>query len=545
MIRRLLNDPLIFAIVSAIAGAIIWELLRYCKHLIWNKRVIRNEMIAVLDEANKQADQQHYDVAIKEYDKLLENIKKKDFPDLYSFAQRGKGICYLALARKLKQEQEFNLAIHYVKDAIEEFKSTQRVLNNGQFIDEFKYPAEIIKTYFTLGSAYEGLSDIRKKEGNLFEAISYYQKALEICGLYETNEALFEMYYKSFNNIGICYGKLAQIKERKANLEKAIEYFDKALKICKNIKDADSYSQVLIQKGNCYLMLSRAISKSESINKSIEIYSEAVEIIKTRMDLEKVTNPNYASAQIGLGNSYQYLANFAFQDIQDCIERSIKHFDEALKYTSSKELNKISEIKNNKALAYKSLAKALEPKKNLNEAKILFEDLLKTYNIADYPYQHAQTLANLAIVYGELSEYQEQNDLKQNLIRKSIEYFKEVIKTIYNKEKFPDRYLDNCNNLATAYINLASITGKNGDIMESINYSEEVTHATNHSTFQYTKALLNLGIGYSILYQNEKDETKKIQAENYFKEAMMLLKDEKDEIYYEAENNLKKLKQLL
>lgn len=413
MIEKLLDNRWIFALLNAIVGAIIWEIFRYCKRFVWDKRLIRNEMEAVLNEANKQANQGRHEIAIKEYDKLLENIKKRDYPDLYSFAQRGKGMCYLGLARKYKQEQEYNLAIQYVKDAVEEFKKKKRIYQSGQFIDEFKYPPEIVKTYFTLGSAYEGVSDIREKENNLLEAISYYKQALDICELYEANEALPEMFYKSFNNIGICYGKLAEIKEVKLNLERAIEYFDKALEICKKSNETNSYNQILIQKGNCYLGLSRQTSKLENNIKAIEIYSDALKSMETQMDIGKGVSPAYTGVHIGLGNSYQYLANYPSQDIQSCIEKAINHFDEALKYIPGKEINKTLEIINNKALAYKTLAKTIEPDKNLNESKALYEKLLKTYKIVDYPYQYAQTITNLALVHGDLANYHSQVDLKE------------------------------------------------------------------------------------------------------------------------------------
>lgn len=542
MVDKLFTNPLIFSILSAILGAILWEVLKFLTNSSWDRWVRRKEWMRIIEETNRHCDSGNYDIALSEYNKLLVKINVRYFPDLYSLIQRGMGLCYLEAARKNKQENGFNLAIGFFENALFEFESKKSILKDGKVIKELKYPLECVKTYILLGVAFEGLSYVRNMDSNLKKAIFHYQNTIDICNQYESQEALSEMYFKSFSNIGICYAKLSEISEKDANLNAAIEYFNKSLKFCDEKTQSDDYSVILIHIGNCYLSLSNVSNILENILKSIGVYSEALTKIENELDVELGKNHICANANIGLGNSYLRLADFPNQNTETCIEHSVNHFNNALKYTAKEEVYKLSEIKNNLALAYRILAKARNSKENLNKARELLEEILQIFNIIDYPLNYANTIYHLAIVNGELAECEDVYDDKKRYSNESISYFDQA-KRIFTKEKYLDKYLDICNGLATQYINSTMLGDCKQNLEKSISISKDVISSIKPASnlFAYTKALLNHGIGHINMYQLERNIVNKTEAENNFKEVIEQLEYEKNGIYYEAKRNLDKI----
>jgi len=539
MVDKLFTSPLIFSIFSAILGAILWEVLKYLKYLVWNKLFIRKELTSQLNEINEISKSGDYINSLIEYNKLKDRINLKSFPDLFHQVQRGIGLCYLETALKNKQENEFRLAMRALQIAESGFALRSYRLVAGNFLKELKYPLELVKTYILLGVTFQGLAYVRDAENNLNQSIKYFTEAINLCDHMGLQSELSEFYYKSYNNLGISYARLSDVREKNANLIKSIDYLKKSLENCDKEKQSDNYSAVVIHIGNCYLNLSRVSNELMYIKESINLLSEELKRIEKNLDREISIDGSYANVHRALGNSKLKLAYYPGQDMVSTIEESISHYNTALRHTSQDEIYNLSELKNNIALAYRALASVKDKKVNLDIAKSLFEEILPVFNLIDYPLNYAQTIYHLGITNGELSESDDNYDSKKSYSSESIAYFEEVIK-IYTKDKFPIKHADACNALATQYSIAAKIADSQLNIQKMIELSDYVLSIITQSDdrFTYSKALLNRGIGYLNKYKHHGQLNDKKIAEDDFNKVITLLDNEKNNLYYEAQKYL-------
>jgi tetratricopeptide (TPR) repeat protein len=533
--KNILNDPWFISITSFFIGFIISKLYKYIKHSFWDKKIQKNKIENSIKEANNLYESDNYELSLEKYDKTLEIFNKKDFPELYGIIQRGIGNCYLSLAQINKNEQLLKLAITYFNYALIVFDEKKQILDKGLISRKYKYPLQFAITKTNFAVAYAGLSNIRNKKENLEKAISACKDSLKI---YNLNE-IPEKYALAMNNLGTYYSRLAEIIDREKNMTKAISCFEEALKFYDEINYPYNHSSTLMNIATSHIILSKVSNKLENILIAIDKYKRALKII----DIEKDKSKLYASGQDGLANAYVELANL--QDTEENIRKAISAHDEALKFTPDHELEEIARIKDNMGLAYQSLAKFKDGKENLREATKLYIESLKIRTIIDYPLDYAHTQIHLGTALGELANFEDSENAKENLLNKSIECFNEAHK-IYSQQKYPDKYLSINNHLATSHINLSNISDKKKNIEESIKFSNIVTSSTNpmDNLFIYSKAALNLGIAYANLAQIEDKEGNYRKAELYFEEVIKLLENENTNDYNLAKHYLEKLQSM-
>ncbi|MGH7901400.1 MAG: tetratricopeptide repeat protein, partial [Thermodesulfobacteriota bacterium] len=373
--EKVLNDPWVISITSIFVGIIISQIYQYIKHSLWDKKKQANKIQNSIKEANNLHESDNYELSLEKYDKTLEIIDKKDFPELYGIVQRGKGNCYLSLAQINKNEQLLILAMNYFDYALMVFDEKKQILNKGLISHEYKYPLQFAITKTNLAVAYAGLSTIRNKKENLEKAISACKDSLKI---YKLNE-MPDKYPLAINNLGTYHSRLAEIVDREKNMTKAITCFEEALKFYNENNYPDKHSSILLNIATSHILLSKVSNKLENILVAIDNYQRALKII----DIEKDKSKLYANGQDGLANAYVELANL--QDREENIRKAISAHNEAFKFIPDHELEEIARVKDNMGLAYQSLAKSKDGKENLKEAIKLYKESLKIRTIIDYP----------------------------------------------------------------------------------------------------------------------------------------------------------------
>jgi tetratricopeptide (TPR) repeat protein len=135
--------------------------------------------------------------------------------------------------------------------------------------------------------------------GEVIKAIEYYEKALKIAQ--EIGDKQGEGTW--IGNIGTAYSDQGEVK-------KAIEYYEKALKIAQEIGDKQSEDTWLGNLGNAYRSL-------DEMNTAIEYYEKALKIAQEIRDRQ--------SEGIGLGNlgtAYNTIGN---------VTKAIEYYEKALK----------------------------------------------------------------------------------------------------------------------------------------------------------------------------------------------------------------------
>jgi len=155
------------------------------------------------------------------------------------------------------------------------------------------------------GEAYNNLGLAYRSNGDYDRAIEYYQKALKI-DLKQLGPGHPDVAIR-YNNIGLAY-------KRKGNYNKALEYYQKALKI--DLKQlGPDHPDVAIRYNN----MGRAYAGKGDYDRAIKYYLKALNI-----DLKQLgsDHPNVAIRYNNMGAAYQRKGNY---------NRALEYYKKALK----------------------------------------------------------------------------------------------------------------------------------------------------------------------------------------------------------------------
>lgn len=115
--------------------------------------------------------------------------------------------------------------------------------------------------YNNRGVAYNELSEVKDKQANLDKAIQDYNKAIE----------LDPKNVNAYNGRGFSYSKLSEVKDKQANLELSIQYYTKGIEL------DDKLAQV-------YNNLSALYFSQNQTDKSINTAKKSVDILEQKLD---------------------------------------------------------------------------------------------------------------------------------------------------------------------------------------------------------------------------------------------------------------------
>jgi len=264
---------------------------------------------------------------------------------------------------------------------------------------------------------YKGLKD----NDGIFTVLSYKTKLLLSEGKtkesFQINKQLISIAenINDQNKLAIAYNKMGALFSKINDIEKAISYYDKALKLFTAKNNFDGIENCYNQLGTCY-------NSKAFYDMSIEYYERGLEINK------KTNNPDQKTAfLIGIGNVYYSLDNN---------EKALYFYEEALK---SNGIKKNLVIKNNIASVLMNMERYKEAKSylleyyyessSINDKSIGAFNLAQTYEqLGDYNsamdfmdiYVRINDSLNTAIHSSELSEieakYRNEKQEEQNVL---------------------------------------------------------------------------------------------------------------------------------
>jgi len=241
------------------------------------------------------------------------------------------------------------------------------------------------------------LNEFIKKGNNAYDksnykkAIEYYEKALEIAR--EIGNKLGEG--TALGNLGLVYGGLGKIK-------KAMEYYEKALEIAREIGNKLGEGAALANLGLIYGDLGE-------VKRAIEYYEKALEIAR---EIGNKSGEGTALGNLGL----------VYRDLGE-VKKAMEYYEKALEI--AQEIG--NELGEGAALANLGLAYG-----DLGEVKKAIEYYKKALEIArDIGNKSGEgaALANLGLVYGDLGEVNFLfGDWKSSLdlLYKSLEIYQEI-----------------------------------------------------------------------------------------------------------------------
>jgi tetratricopeptide (TPR) repeat protein len=230
----------------------------------------------------------------------------------------------------------------------------------------------------------------RLEAENYEKAITNFENALMI--LPDGSEASVSTRY----NLSIALIN-CQTGDREANLDKAIQSYNKILPLLKD-KNLVSYARVLNNLGVSYSDLSEVKDKEDNLGCAFKAYQAALKVYT----FEK-SPQNYAMTQTNLGSAYRSLSEA--RDKEDNLGRAIKACQEALKVcTFEKFPQDYAMTQMNLGSAYGGLSEVRDKESNLGLAINAYQEALKIYTFEKFPQYYEKIKENLVLANRGLSE---------------------------------------------------------------------------------------------------------------------------------------------
>jgi CHAT domain-containing protein/Tfp pilus assembly protein PilF len=392
-----------------------------------------------------------------------------------------KAYIYTGLAKAYENKSELNVAENYYKLVIQQIK-----------LDSIKY----VELY---AGALLGLAEIKSKQNNEYEYITFTTRAENLLKDIENSDLLADIYILKGN-----------IYLSKYQLDKAEGYYKKAQTFYVN-KYSKEYSKTLLANEN---MAQLYMIKGE-INKAIELWNNSIQIKLAK----------YGNNHPELAGLYSNLANAFFETGK--IEDAANYYNRALfilmQYDNLYKSQIIS-LYNNMGIYYRGTGnfaksieyfnQSIELRKGMNESESI--EMANTYNNIGSTYDNlgnyelamkyfelsenmiiklegdsAVALADVYLNKGNILNKQFQNDLAMKYYDKALS-----LKTKYLSKDHPE--------IAAIYNNIGSVYQNNGNLKLALEYFEKSLKARTTSSIStnYLAATYN-NIG-NIYQQMEK-----------------------------------------
>ena len=298
---------------------------------------------------------------------------------------------------------------------------------------------------------------IYQTTGKYSQAIDYFQQALVI--IRELKDRNREGTILS--NLGFVYNSLAKYSQ-------ALELYEQALKLNKAVGDRSGEGLVLSAIGLIYQV------KGE-YPRSLKLFEQSEKIAREIND-----RPGLGAALGNIGQTYFFLADYP---------RSIQYFDRAIEIFKS--LNYLAQVGvnlNNQGNAYNYMGRY--PK-----ALLAFESALKIYRSTNNRAEEATTLSNIGSIYQILGQY-----------TRSLKYYESSLSIAQN--------IGNKNTEGTVTGNIGTIYYQLGQYGESQKYHNRalLIHQATGNRGQESTTLNNLAENYYGLKQYPQALTTHTQA---------------------------------
>ena len=300
----------------------------------------------------------------------------------YKSTQKELGDAYRKLAGIRNAEENLLNAINSYKEVIKLCEPT----------DRWTY----LPTQIGMGKAFMNLAKLNDTENNILSAISVFKDVMRI-------EKVGGLHDSAYIDLGDAYIFLSKVQNKEENLLKAMDIFCEYLKACKSRKDyldyksnSMKYLSIKNRIGKIYIDLAEIKDGKKNLIKAIEIFNEALSIKKLECDsLEYAIAKNYIGiAHMKLSKLKTNMFTFGNDKIEENILKAIDAFNSALSiktikpeycddYVFSFEEEyplKYAEIQNNLGKAYIDLAKLNNKKENLLKANESIDKAIWCYN---------------------------------------------------------------------------------------------------------------------------------------------------------------------
>jgi len=404
----------------------------------------------------------------------------------------------------------------YLKQSIEKARenlnlgiSCIKILEQDRDIflpENFKdYEKEFPLFKIILGVPFEYFAEPEKSE-TIEKAIKYFEKAIKD---FNPNE---DSIYYGLANLGLAYAYYyKRIDEKKTAFEKSIKYFEKALKVFTEDKFEVYFAVITLNFGYTYFWYET--KNKETNSKHIEM---SISYLKKSL---KIFEKHQIDCFIGI-NNINLAANYIYKQNGD--------HEENLKLSEHHALIAIELINKEKAPYY--FARAIYNKLNnplLSEENIVYDylKLLKFFQENKYPYYFGNINEKLGLIYG----YTLNGNHSEN-IEIAINYFNNSV-NIYLKSNLLYQINFNYILLAELFITREKKNTSSENIETSFSYlnKAEIFFMSKSKIYPYETACINSAKGVAYILKSNNKKEKDIElAINYLNKAFEFFNKEKD-----------------
>jgi tetratricopeptide (TPR) repeat protein len=416
---------------------------------------------------------------------------------------------------KTRAELSSNLSksISYIEEAIEIYK-------------ELGLKAEVAKSLNNASNRYSYLAGLEEtkeaRKGQFDKAVDYIEKAIVIY----KELGLKADVATSLNNASLFYSDLAGLEEtkeaRKGQLDKAVDYIEKAIVIYKGL---GLKADVAMSLNNASLFYSDLAGLEETkearkgqLDKAVDYIKEAI-VTRRELGLK-------ADVATSLNNASLFYSDLA--GLEETKEARKGQLDKAVDYIEKaiviyKGLGLKAEVAtslNNASTIHYSYLAGLEETKEarkgqLDKAVDYIKEAIVTRRELGLKAEVATSLNNASLFYSDLAELEETKEARKEQLDKAVDYIKEAIVT-RRELGLKAEVATSLNNASIHYSYLAGLEetkeARKGQLDKAVDYIKEAIVIRRELGL---KAKLAHSLANSVLVYNEYTEF----DDNYFIKA--------------------------
>lgn len=229
--------------------------------------------------------------------------------------EQGLSDCYNDLGRLHAEIGNYVLAIRYLN------KSLKIKRNSLKHAEENNLTKEVISQKNGIADNYNNFGIINMYMGNNAQALEYYQKATDLTNELlkisrnENNQAESKKYMLQ---LSACYNNIGIVNSYLSNYPKALEFYQKTLKIAEELGDKK-------QIAPCYLNIAYLFSDQGNYNSVLEYLQKSLAIYQELNDKDGIADccNNIGGAYLSLSN-YQMAREYYLKALQIFEELNIK-----------------------------------------------------------------------------------------------------------------------------------------------------------------------------------------------------------------------------
>jgi tetratricopeptide (TPR) repeat protein len=536
---ELLNLTLATTLATIVAGLfvsyIVFNKLEIPEKEKEKKEIERNDLSYILvtkERADSLLQNELYKEAAITYASIIDKVPKSKEQDLFADISFSMGLCYLRVSEIENRLGNTVKSISFFENSLDIYRETYYL-----FPDNEKKLVQLITAMNMTGIAYRNLSEFTSNNSYLNRAITYHSSAVNLYNHIDdirkdrNTIALgnrISANINSLNSLGTDYYLLSLTANRKANLSKAIEYYEEAVGLGDNCEYCGIDTKVRVKNdlASSYLELSRIEDRKWNLFKANSELVDCLRILRKSYNQEMYTLTKSSIAKMYPEVSDKDYEGFRIINVRfDSEENRIDSYgnlncDEILEIFPF--IGEEGEIEY--AFFYRNCLNTpgkgmLHSQKDLIKKAIEEQEKATECVKQNDPYLFASMKYDLGVSLITLSSLENTED---NL-KEAIMSFKESL-NIWTIDNFPYKYAITNSMLSTAYLKLATLTKQEDYLFlskESLLESIKILKR-NIYPYGYAEVMVKLGEYYSEVYRNSKDNSYFYDSEQAFIEGLKI-----------------------